>query len=308
MPLAATDPIAFDSPQAVAVLATIGALLVVVLARELRHVLKSRLVLMAAAFLDMVGMFMVMPILPFYVKAFAADGVTLFGHRIAEGMLTGLVVSARRKSKHRSRTTRDPPPRSCPPARDPVRPAATARAHRSPVPFRRVPAARAHRSPAATAQRSQIRPTPSLRSVALVGVVEPCRSRRRPAPRRIVPRRGQPERPEHPRDRRRIVDRRQHAPRARALRADQHVDAERAQHVAESSADQASAGGRWMTVLATRAGAGPPTASAAGDCGFGHRGVAPAGVHRLGVSLAGDIRPQSQTSPASPRCPHPQPD
>jgi hypothetical protein len=94
MPLAATDPIAFDSPQAVAVLATIGALLVVVLARELRHVPKSLLVLMAAAFLDMVGMFMVMPILPFYVKAFAADGVTLFGHRIAEGMLTGLVVSS----------------------------------------------------------------------------------------------------------------------------------------------------------------------------------------------------------------------
>ena len=94
MPLAANDPLAFDSPQAVAVLATIGALLVFVLARELRHVPKSLLVLMAAAFLDMVGLFMVMPILPFYVKAFAADGVTLFGAQIAEGTLTGLVVSS----------------------------------------------------------------------------------------------------------------------------------------------------------------------------------------------------------------------
>jgi hypothetical protein len=56
-----------------------------------------------------------------------------------------------------------------------------------------------------------------------------------------------------------------------------------------------------------RAAAGPPTASAAGDCGFGHRGVAPAEVHGPGVPLAGGIRPQSQTSPASPRCPHPQP-
>jgi DNA-binding transcriptional MocR family regulator len=41
-------------------------------------------------------------------------------------------------------------------------------------------------------------------------------------------RRGQPARPEHPCDRRRIMDRRQHAPRARALRADQHVDAKHA--------------------------------------------------------------------------------
>jgi hypothetical protein len=57
----------------------------------------------------------------------------------------------------------------------------------------------------------------------------------------------------------------------------------------------------------TCAAADPPTASAAGDCGFGHRGVAPAGVHGRRVPLAGDIRPRSQTSPASPRFRHPQP-
>ena len=131
-----------------------------------------------------------------------------------------------------------------PPARDPVRPAATARAHRSPVPFRRVPAARAHRSPAAIAQRSQLRRTASLRSVALVGSVKPCRSRRRPAPRRIGPRRGQPVRHEHPRDRRRIVDRRQHTPWARALRTDQHVDAERAP---QQIAQRTSAGQRAIS-------------------------------------------------------------
>ncbi|MFO0313186.1 MAG: hypothetical protein ACK539_08165 [Planctomycetota bacterium] len=113
------------------------------------------------------------------------------------------------------------------PCAHPVHPAATARTHRSPAPSRRVPAARAHCCPAATAQRPQLRPTPSLRSVALVGSV-PLRSRRRPAPRRIGPRRGRPERAEHPRARRRIVDRRQRAPRARALRADQHFAAKRA--------------------------------------------------------------------------------
>ena len=95
MPFAATaDSLAFDSPLAIGVLATIALLLVVVLACELRNVPKSLLVLMAAAFLDMVGLFMVMPILPFYVKAFAADGVTLFGEQIAAGTLTGLVVSS----------------------------------------------------------------------------------------------------------------------------------------------------------------------------------------------------------------------
>ena len=54
--------------------------------------------------------------------------------------------------------------------------------------------------------------------------------------------------------------------------------------------------------------AGPPTASAAGDCGDGYRGVAPADGRGRGVVLAGDVRPQLLTSPSSPRCPPPQPD
>jgi hypothetical protein len=59
-----------------------------------------------------------------------------------------------------------------------------------------------------------------------------------------------------------------------------------------------------------RAVAGPPTANAAGDCGDGRCGVAPADAHGRGrgVTRAGDIRPQPLTSPASPRCLHPQPD
>jgi hypothetical protein len=44
-----------------------------------------------------------------------------------------------------------------------------------------------------------------------------------------------------------------------------------------------------MTVLATRAAADPPTASAAGDCGFGHCGVAPAGAHGRGVPVPFDL-------------------
>ena len=75
--------------------------------------------------------------------------------------------------------------------------------------------------------------------------------------------RRKPPRPQHPRDLCRIADRRHHAPDPTALRAHQHLDPECAQHVAESSADQASAGGRWTTVLATPAAATPPTSTAA---------------------------------------------
>ncbi len=49
--------------------------------------------------------------------------------------------------------------------------------------------------------------------------------------------------------------------------------------------------GRPARRCQTRAAAGPPTANAAGDCGGGHCGVAPADGHWRGVLLAGDVRP-----------------
>ena len=89
------DPVAaFDSPAVLGVLAALGVGLLLLLWRELRNVPKSLLVLMAAAFLDMVGLFMVVPILPFYVQALGRGGVELLGMRFGEGQLTGIVVSA----------------------------------------------------------------------------------------------------------------------------------------------------------------------------------------------------------------------
>ena len=173
----------------------------------------------AAGLVQQAGMpFALVPPLP---GAFSALGLALAGDaaEAAAACRVQLDGRARRKSKHRSRTTRDPPPRA-----SPLRATPSTRPH-APIPGLIPPRSRRTSTPlpAATAQRSQLRPTASLRSIALVGSV-PCRSRRCPAPRRIGPRRGQPERPEHPRDRRRIVDRRQHTPRARALRADQVQD------------------------------------------------------------------------------------
>lgn len=84
---------AIASPTVLSVLATLGLVLLVVVFRELRQVQANLLVLMAAAFLDMVGLFMVVPILPFYVKELGI-GASLFGHALGEGALTGLVVSS----------------------------------------------------------------------------------------------------------------------------------------------------------------------------------------------------------------------
>ncbi|MBX3463042.1 MAG: MFS transporter [Planctomycetes bacterium] len=73
----------------------LGALVTLVMARELRRVPRRLVVLMATAFLDMVGLFLVLPLLPFYVQQFAGDGITLpWLGRLGVGALTGMVVSA----------------------------------------------------------------------------------------------------------------------------------------------------------------------------------------------------------------------
>ncbi|MCU0866002.1 MAG: MFS transporter [Planctomycetes bacterium] len=92
--LAAATTLAFDDPLVLGVLGGMGIALVLVLWRELRNVPKRLLVLMAAAFLDMVGLFMVVPILPFYVQSLGRGGASVFGMALGEGQLTALVISA----------------------------------------------------------------------------------------------------------------------------------------------------------------------------------------------------------------------
>ncbi|MBM3961624.1 MAG: MFS transporter, partial [Planctomycetes bacterium] len=88
--LAQEESLTLD-PAAGWALAALAAVLLLVVGRELRQAPGKLLVLMAAAFLDMVGLFMVLPILPFYVRQLGA-GSTLLGVPIGEGALTGLVV------------------------------------------------------------------------------------------------------------------------------------------------------------------------------------------------------------------------
>ncbi len=72
----------------------VGLALVVVLARELRNAPANLLVLMLTAFGDLAGLFLVIPLVPYYVKLFHENGETLFGLEIGVGFLTGLVVTS----------------------------------------------------------------------------------------------------------------------------------------------------------------------------------------------------------------------
>jgi len=51
-------------------------------------------ILMITAFVDMIGVLMVIPLLPFYVTSLAGGGMTLLGYHLGVGQLTALLVSA----------------------------------------------------------------------------------------------------------------------------------------------------------------------------------------------------------------------
>lgn len=85
---------ALSSPLTLLAIAVIGGALVVTLARELRVIPPKLFVLMATAFMDMVGLLMVVPLLPFYVKNLGGEGVNLLGMHLGIGILSGIVTSA----------------------------------------------------------------------------------------------------------------------------------------------------------------------------------------------------------------------
>ncbi len=84
----------FESTGVHVAMVGIGLALLFVLARELRYVPGKLIVLMFTAFVDMAGLFMVVPLIPFYVSRLGAGGVSVFGFEVDEGTLLGLVVSS----------------------------------------------------------------------------------------------------------------------------------------------------------------------------------------------------------------------
>jgi MFS family permease len=84
----------FQSPLVRVMLAAIGLGLLYILWREVRKIPPKLLTLMATAFIDMLGVLMIFPLLPFYVKNLGGAGVNVFGLHLGIGFITSFIVSS----------------------------------------------------------------------------------------------------------------------------------------------------------------------------------------------------------------------
>ena len=75
-------------------LVAIGIGLLYVLWREVRKIPPKLLTLMATAFIDMVGLLMIIPLLPFYVKSLGGPGFSFLGLHFGIGIITAIIVAA----------------------------------------------------------------------------------------------------------------------------------------------------------------------------------------------------------------------
>lgn len=84
----------FQSPFVLAVLVTIGIGLLYILWREVRKIPPKLLTLMATAFVDMIGVLMIFPLLPFYVQDLGGSGVNVLGVHFGIGLITSFIVAS----------------------------------------------------------------------------------------------------------------------------------------------------------------------------------------------------------------------
>ncbi|HJS25406.1 MAG TPA: MFS transporter [Pyrinomonadaceae bacterium] len=83
-----------QSPLIRILIAAIAIGLLYVLYREVRKIPAKLLTLMLTAFMDMVGLLMIIPLLPFYVKALGGEGINFLGIHIGIGIITGFIIAA----------------------------------------------------------------------------------------------------------------------------------------------------------------------------------------------------------------------
>src|SRR5437899_9324896 len=84
----------FRSPVVRVLLGVIALALVYVLWKEVRKIPAKLFTLMITAFVDMVGLLMIIPLLPFYVKTLGGSGVDVLGIHLGVGTLSGVIVAA----------------------------------------------------------------------------------------------------------------------------------------------------------------------------------------------------------------------
>jgi MFS family permease len=84
----------FHSPLVLILLGVIALGLLYVLWREVRKIPAKLFTLMATAFVDMVGLLMIIPLLPFYVKTLGGSGIDLLGRHFGIGTIMGFIVAS----------------------------------------------------------------------------------------------------------------------------------------------------------------------------------------------------------------------
>src|SRR5256884_4340204 len=84
----------FQSPIVRVLLGAIACGLLYVLWREVRKIPAKLFTLMATAFVDMVGLLMIIPLLPFYVKTLGGSGIDVLGIHFGIGIISGFIVAA----------------------------------------------------------------------------------------------------------------------------------------------------------------------------------------------------------------------
>lgn len=84
----------FQSPIVRVLLGAIAIALLYVLWKEVKKIPARLFTLMATAFVDMVGLLMIIPLLPFYVKSLGGPGIDVLGMHFGIGIISGFIVAA----------------------------------------------------------------------------------------------------------------------------------------------------------------------------------------------------------------------
>src|SRR5438128_11241941 len=84
----------FQSPFVRVLLGAIAIALLYVFYKEVRKIPAKLFTLMITAFVDMVGLLMIIPLLPSYVKTLGGSGVDLLGIPLGLGTLSRILVAA----------------------------------------------------------------------------------------------------------------------------------------------------------------------------------------------------------------------
>ena len=84
----------FHSPVVIVLICVIGIGLLYILWREVRKIPAKLFALMLTAFVDMIGLLMIIPLLPFYVKELGGSGIDVLGLHFGVGIISGFIIAA----------------------------------------------------------------------------------------------------------------------------------------------------------------------------------------------------------------------